>query len=160
MYNKPTLASINAQIEANTRNAAERQQRINDCVVEDTDCALSMWASDVNAGKLRLQKELAEKNWMEDRFVLHRNGVRVKGKRVETKFGPKWIINNQWFQVYYPNDTPRRLKNFAAHGFSWVKENLPVHIISVSSGNYMGAPINHVTRTDEQDIISAPVLDK
>jgi len=157
MSNKPTLAQVNAQIESNARIASEREQRIADCVVESTDCALSMWASDINAAKLRLQKELAEKNWMEDRFVLYRNGVRVNGHRVETKFGPRWVINNEWFPVYYADDTPRRQKNFLKHGFTWVKETLPVHIIT-TGGSFIGAPMFHVTRTDEKEIISCPVV--
>lgn len=155
---KPTLDQINAQIEANTRAANERAQRINDCVVEDTDCSMSMWANDITASKLRLQKELAEKNWTEDRWVLHRNGVRVNGKRVETAYGPRWVINNEWFPVYYAhNETPRRQKNFLKHGFTWVKETLPVHIIT-TGGSFIGAPMFHVTRTDEKDIITCPVL--
>lgn len=157
MSNKPTLAQVNAQIEANTRIALERETRINDCVVESTDCALSMWASDITAAKLRLQKELAEKNWMEERWVLHRNGVRVQGNRVETKFGPRWVISNEWFPVYYANDTPRRLKNFQKLGFTWVKENMPVHIVTLG-GSFVGAPMFHTTRTDEKEIISCPVL--
>lgn len=151
--NKPTLAQINARIESNIRTAQEREQRISDCMVESTDCALSMWASDAVAGELRLQKELAEKNWLEDRFVLHQNGVRVVGKQVNTKFGTRWVIDGKWFPVYHHTDEGRKLKNFLKLGFSWVKESLPVHVVAVH-GNYLGAPVFHTTRTDEDNIIS------
>jgi hypothetical protein len=161
-YHKPTLASLDAQLARNAQEASNREDRINACEVEATDCALSMWANGANAGKFNCQLELAKKDWKSDFMVLYRNGVRVKGKEVLVKFAYqssyRWCINGEWFPSYNVTAEGRKLKNFQKHGFSWVRETLPAHV-EQSFGNYLGAPVHSFVRPDEKDIITVNAED-
>lgn len=141
----------------NTDEAVKREERIANCEVESTDCALSSWANSSMNGLYRTQLELARNNWTHTFKVLYRNGVRVSGKEVLVTFGYKssyrWNIGGEWFPSYYTSDTGRKLKNFLKHGFSWVDETLPAHAVQ-HFGNYLGAPVHAGIAPDERDIIT------
>jgi len=162
IMSKPSVAELEARLASNAKQASAREDRINSCEVESTDCALSMWADSTHTGLLRSQLELAQNDWKRDFLVLYRNGVRVQGKEVLAKFGYKsayrWVINGEWFPSYnrVEDMTPRKLKNFQGHGFSWVKESLPSHVAQ-HFGNFIGAPVHSFVTPDEKDIITRPI---
>jgi hypothetical protein len=156
-YTKPSIASLEARLGMNTKEACDRESRIANCEMEPSDGALSMWANSSMNGLYRTQLELARNGWMHDFHVLYRHGVRVTGKEMLVKFGYKssyrWCINGEWFPSYYVGDTGRKLKNFQKHGFSWVVEKIPAHAAQ-HFGNYIGAPVHTSVKPDERDIIT------
>lgn len=152
-YRKPTLASLDATRAQNAANAAERQKRINDCVVEDTDCALSMWAGDVSAGKLRIQIALALHGWKSNFNVLHKDGKPVIGRKVDTKFGTRWLIDGKFLPSYGTEETGRKLANFNKLGFSWVEMHLDAHVAQ-TFGSYIGAPSFAFAAADDKNLIT------
>lgn len=150
---KPTVQVLEANMSRNVESASDRESRINNCYVEASDCALSMWANDSMNSLYRTQLELAKNDWKHDFMVLYHHGKRAIGKEVQTRFGSKWIISGEWFPSYSINDTGRKLKNFQAHGFSWVKESLDAHAQQFF-GSYIGAPVSTGIAPDERDIIT------
>jgi hypothetical protein len=150
---KPALATLEDTLAKNAAIADERQKRINDCVVEDTDCALSMWASDASAAKLRVQLDLARNGWKAKFKVLFKDGKAVQGRKVETQFGTRWVIDGKFLPCYGAEETGRRASNFAKLGFSWVEMELDAHVAQ-SFGSYIGAPSFAFAVPDNKDLIT------
>ena len=152
-YTKPTLATLVAEHDRNLKEQQDRQQRINDCLVEDTDCALSMWSAGVTESKNRCMMDLAKNGWKHTYNVLCKDGVPVKGRGVSTRFGYRWNIDGKWLPAYHPTDTGRRLSNFNKLGFTWVEMELDSHVAQ-QFGSYVGAPAFAFPKPDNQDIIA------
>jgi len=157
-YAKPTVAQLTERIA--TRNAIHesREQRINDCQVEFSDCALSMWAGDIALSELNAQLELAKSDYKQTYNVLYRNGVRVEGKIVTFKSGysygyvTKWVIDGKFYPCYHSSDEGRKVSNFKKLGFSWVQEELVSHVELRVGG--IGACASVCIRPDEFNIIA------
>lgn len=155
---KPTLASLQADLDRTVKEQADREKRISDCVVESTDCALSMWAADSMNDKRRMQMRLAQRGWTWGFQVLCRKDERgitvpVKGRKVDTRFGMRWCIDGKWMPSYHAEDTPRRLKNLAKLGYFFQEIELDAHVAQ-SFGSYIGAPTHAFPMPDDRDIIT------
>jgi hypothetical protein len=163
---KPTFASLEADLARNLAEQASRQDRINSCEVEASDCCLSMWAAGATEGKKRCQMDLARNGWKWTFSVLARlDGTVVHGKtwRGKDKFSfkmvEKWIIDGEWMPSYDGPGfiTPRCQKNLEKRGFKWITMEVDAHVAE-SFGSYVGAPVHAFPFPDDQTIFvrSAP----
>jgi hypothetical protein len=145
-----TLDQINADEARLNDEVKRRADKIANCEVENTDCALSMWAADQNARKLSLERELAENNGMAEFTGLFTpNGERVKAKRIDGKFGPCWMFldaNNKATGKFLPFHDHRHISKRAATNLrkkgyevkaEWVKAGI------ASSCAAVGCPVNY-----------------
>jgi hypothetical protein len=162
-YKKPTLASLEADLARNLKEQADRQSRINSCEVENTDCALSMWAASSTEGKRRCQMDLARNGWKWTFSVLARlDGTVVHGKtwygkdKFSFKMVEKWIIDGKWIPAYHGPDslTPRCAKNLEKRGFKWITMEVDAHV-GESFGSFLGAPTFAFPQPDDQTLITS-----
>lgn len=151
---KPTIASLEATLADNIRDADDRQRRINECQVENTDCAVSMWSSGVQADLLNVKLELARNNWKHTFMVLHKDGKVANGRRVETCFGTRWVIDDKFYPCYGVEETPRRAANFKKAGFSWVSMELDAHAAQ-AFGSFIGCAVPAFAVPDDSNLIVA-----
>ena len=150
-YSKPTVDEIKSQLAQSNKTASDRAKRIANYEVEDTDCALSSWASDSTLRKLELQLELAKNGWKaEFPQLFDLAGNPVKAKRIEGKYGMCWAIQDdageftgEFITYTHPDSmTPRKAANLAKKGYKVALVEKPCHVGSASAG-FIGAVINY-----------------
>jgi hypothetical protein len=144
------IDQINADEARLNDEMKRRAERVANCEVEDTDCAVSMWAADQNSRKLSMERELAENNGKaEFTGLFNLNGERVRAKRIDGKFGPCWMLldaNDKATGTFLPFHDHRHIGKRAAtnlrkNGYEVKAEWVKAGIGSTCAG--LGCPINY-----------------
>ena len=139
---KVTVEELKAQLDRINEIRRDRAERIANCEVESTDCALSIMADREQADLINAQIEIIENggtSWFQEYATL--DGVLVDGRWVDTRYGYKLVCDmpdgeTVWTTANTEKGLARRgLKKVMVRRTAWAK--LASNGSSIASGCYV-----------------------